>query len=231
MIKKILNFIIRKLGRTGYSVDVNLTGRDIFTIIADRGCQALRGFILKPFLRHSSGIIFIGKRCKLICKYRISTGRSLILGDNVEINALSRNGVTIGDNVSILKNSIIECTGVIRELGDGLVIGNTTGIAQNAFIQVRGRVVIGNHVIIGPNVSIFSENHNFHDRNKYINEQGATRGDVTIENGVWIGSGAIILAGVTIGSGAIIAAGAVVTKDVPPYEIWGGIPAKKISQR
>jgi acetyltransferase-like isoleucine patch superfamily enzyme len=74
------------------------------------------------------------------------------LGDGVELNALSKCGVSIGDNVSILKNTIIECTGVIRNLGEGLTIGNNVGIAQNCFIQVRGKVSIGNDVIFGPGV-------------------------------------------------------------------------------
>ncbi|PID83996.1 hypothetical protein CSB09_03100 [Candidatus Gracilibacteria bacterium] len=56
-------------------------------------------------------------------------------------------------------------------------------------------------------------------------------GDIIIEDGVWIGSHCTILPGVTIGKGAVIAAGAVVSKDVPSYEVWGGNPAKKISER
>ena len=148
-----------------------------------------------------------------------------MLGDYVEINALSKHGVKIGDNVSIQKNTIIECTGVIRDLGEGLVIGNNTGIAQGAFIQVRGKVVIGNDVIFGPNVSIFSETHNFDDPTIPIHLQGETRKGVTIEDGAWIGTRAVILDGVTVGRNSIVAAGAVVTKDVPDYAIVGGVPA------
>ncbi|MBN1398753.1 MAG: hypothetical protein JXA06_12045 [Bacteroidetes bacterium] len=55
--------------------------------------------------------------------------------------------------------------------------------------------------------------------------------DTVIEADVWVGFGAVIMAGVRIGRGSVIAAGAVVTQDVPPYEIWGGIPAKKIRSR
>jgi acetyltransferase-like isoleucine patch superfamily enzyme len=86
-------------------------------------------------------------------------------------------------------------------------------------------------VIFGPGVSVFSENHKFDDLEEYIINQGATRQGVSIRNGVWIGAGAIILDGVTIGENAIIAAGSVVNKDIPPYAIAGGVPAKVIKMR
>ena len=229
--KQLVNKLIRSLGRTGYSVDESLTTRDLITILTQRFWCALRGMFVRFRLKKASGILFIGKNCKLMFPYKISVGRSLTLGDNVEINALCRKGVVIGNNCSILKNSIIECTGVIRELGEGLVIGSGVGISQNAFIQVRGNVTIQDKVIIGPNVSIFSENHNSDDLTKPIVDQGDTRGDVVIEEGCWIGANSTILAGVTVGKGSIVAAGAVVTKDIPPFEIWGGVPAKLIKKR
>ncbi|MDC0552109.1 acyltransferase, partial [Flavobacteriaceae bacterium] len=126
---------------------------------------------------------------------------------------------------------IIECTGVLRNLGDGLIMGNNVGIAHNCFIQVRGNIQIGNNVIFGPNVSIFSENHNFSDLDIPINLQGESRKGVKINDGVWIGSRATILDGVSIGENSIIAAGSVVVKDVPPFSIVGGVPAKVLKQR
>lgn len=96
---------------------------------------------------------------------------------------------------------------------------------------MRGEVTVGNNVIFGPGVSLFSENHNFDDVTKFINEQGVSRKGITIEDGVWLASGARVLAGVTIGKNSVVAAGAVVTKDVPPYSIVGGIPAKIIKNR
>jgi len=104
-------------------------------------------------------------------------------------------------------------------------------MAQNCFIQVRGKVIIGNNIIFGPDVKIFSENHNFSDTNTSINLQGETRKGVTIEDGVWIGTGATILDAVTIGKNSIVAAGSVVNTDINPNTIVGGIPAKIISVR
>jgi len=229
--KKMINKIIQMLGRNNYCVDPTLKSFDIINIAIPKIFQISRGFILKLFLKKSEGFIFLGRRTNIRFKSKIIVGKTLQIGDNVEINALSKSGISIGDNVSILRNTIIECTGVIRNLGEGITIGNNVGIAQNCFIQVRGHVKIGNNVILGPGVSIFSENHNFSDPTKYINEQGEIRKGIIIEDGVWIASGTTILDGVTIGNNSIIAAGSVVNKDVPPFAIVGGIPAKIIKYR
>jgi acetyltransferase-like isoleucine patch superfamily enzyme len=221
----IINLFIRKLGKSGYSIDNSISGRESFILLKDKAFQALRGYYLKLFIR-TEGILFVGKHCRIKYRHKITGGKTISIGDNVEINALSIHGIKIGSNVSILRNTIIECTGVIRSIGEGLIIGDHVGIAQNCFIQVRGNVRIGNHVIFGPGVSIFSESHNFSDVSQYIHEQGETRKGVIIEDGVWIGSRAILLDGVTIGHNSVIAAGSVVNKSIPPYCIAGGVPAK-----
>jgi acetyltransferase-like isoleucine patch superfamily enzyme len=204
---------------------------DLFLIILSKVTCLIRGCLLKPFLHSSSGLIFIGRRCKIKFKHRITVGKSLTIGDYVEINALSKSGVSIGNNVSILKSTIIECTGVFRNLGEGLIIGNNVGIAQNCFIQVRGKVVIGNNVIFGPNVSVFSENHKFENPDLPVSGQGETRKGVIIEDGVWLGTRSVLLDGVTVGINSIVAAGSIVTRDVPPYSIVGGVPAKILKYR
>lgn len=106
-----------------------------------------------------------------------------------------------------------------------------SGIAPNAFIGVRGPIKIGKNTIIGPGVSMHSENHVFKDIDKPIRLQGEERIGIIIGEDCWIGSRAIILDGVNIGKGVIIAAGAVVNKDVPDYAIVGGVPAKVIRYR
>ena len=131
----------------------------------------------------------------------------------------------------LLLYAIIECTGVLRDLGESLTIGNNVGINHYCFIGVRGNIKIGDNVIFGPRVSVFSENHNFDRLDIPIKDQGETRKDTLIGNDVWIGASSVILSGVKIGDGAIIAAGSVVNKDVPSNAIVAGVPAKMIKRR
>ncbi len=227
----ILNVIIRKLGKDGYEVDKKLSKLDIVIILSGKFFSLIRGFYLKIFLKSSGGIMFVGKRCKIKFCHKIRVGKTITIGDNVEINALCADGITLGNNVTILRNTIIECTGVIKDLGEGLTIGNNVGISQNCFIQVRGKVEIGSNVMFGPNVSIFSENHGFADLIVPMINQPTIRGQVIIEDDVWLGTRAVILSGVRIGKGSIVAAGSVVNKDVPPYAIVAGVPAKIVKSR
>ncbi|MBT2724003.1 acyltransferase [Bacillus sp. ISL-46] len=99
------------------------------------------------------------------------------------------------------------------------------------YIGPAGYISIGNNVMLGPNVSMSSENHIYINTEKPIKEQGVERKGIFIEDDCWIGTGAIILDGVRIGRGSVVAAGSVVTKDIPPYSIVAGIPAKIIKSR
>lgn len=113
--------------------------------------------------------------------------------------------------------------------GSGIKIGNGSGIGANA--QIRGKLTIGDNVMMGPDVVILTTNHRFDRIDVPIGKQGNTDEPVTIGNDVWIGQRAMIMPGVNIGNGCIIAAGAVVTKNVPDYAIVGGVPARVIKYR
>ncbi len=231
MFNKLLNKLISKIKKEEYKVDENITFSVVFGIITKKFMMVVRGIIRKPFFKKSKGILFIGKKCSISCKKKITFLGSATIEDYTKIDALSKGGIVIGNNFSIGRNSIIECTGVLRELGESLEIGENVGIAANAFIAVRGKTKIGKNTIFGPGVSIHSENHNFEDLDKPMRLQGATRKGVTIGEDCWIGSKAIILDGVTVGNHVIVAAGAVVNRDVPDYAIVGGVPAKIIKMR
>ena len=229
--KRFVEKTISKIKHEPYQLDPAMTSADLAIILKDKGFQVLRGFWKGLFFGKKKGVAFIGKRVKIRHARHISAEGGLTIGDNVYINALSKDGITLGDNVSIGAGSIIECTGVIRELGDGIRIGSHVGFAQNAFIAVRGPVEIGDDCIFGPNVAIHSENHVFANPDIPIRLQGATREGVRIGRDCWIGEGAVILDGVTVGNGCVIAAGAVVTKDVPDFSIVGGVPARVLKRR
>lgn len=105
-------------------------------------------------------------------------------------------------------------------------IGEDSIIGEGVVLDGRDKLMIGNHVDIATEVMIYNSEHDVNDEN-FI----AKNSPVKIEDYVFIGPRVIILAGVTVGRGAVIGAGAVVTKDVPPYAIVGGIPAKIIGER
>lgn len=128
-----------------------------------------------------------------------------------------------GSHINIEKN-------VFFGGGHGISIGDDSGIGLNARIQ--GPLTIGKGVMMGPDVLIYTRNHEVSRTDIYMIEQGDTEPNpVMIEDDVWIGARAVILPGVTIGKGAIIAAGAVVSKSVEAYDIVGGVPAKVIKNR
>ena len=115
-------------------------------------------------------------------------------------------------------------------------VGNDVYIGPGARIRSKlSTITIGDKVMFGPNVCIVGGNHNTEVLGKYmydIKEKKAHHDKpVIIKNDVWIGNRAMIMSGVTINEGSIVAAGSVVTKDVPPYTVVGGVPAKVIKER
>jgi maltose O-acetyltransferase len=112
-----------------------------------------------------------------------------------------------------------------------LTLGENSGIGPDGKLFCSGGLRIGNNVFSGSDLIIHTAEHRFDRMDIPMEEQGRTAAPVVIEDDVYIGSRVTILGGVTVGKGAIIGAGAVVTKDVEPYTIIGGVPAKEIGRR
>lgn len=108
-------------------------------------------------------------------------------------------------------------------------VGDYSELGSGCMIQ--SNVWIGNNVIMGPDIKIYSRNHKYDRLDIPIQKQGKDYYETTIGNDVWIGANVIITAGCNINSHSIIAAGSVVTRDVPKYAIVGGVPAKIIKYR
>lgn len=108
-------------------------------------------------------------------------------------------------------------------------VGNFSELGTNAMIQ--SNVTIGDYVIMGPDIKIYSRNHKFDRLDIPIQQQGKNYYETKIGNDVWIGANVVITAGCIIGNHVVIAAGSVVTKDVPDYAIIGGVPARVIKYR
>jgi acetyltransferase-like isoleucine patch superfamily enzyme len=172
-------------------------------------------------------------RCKLNKSH--GTGKSFMgklkgIGENVIIENGVRvfhpENITLGDNVYIGHDTIIK-----GYFNSRLSIGKDTWIGQGCFFHSGGGIEIGRAVGIGPSVRILSSSHINDNLDQPVLFNSIKFNRVIIEDGADIGVGAILLPGVAIGEGAIIGAGSVVTKNVEPYTIVVGNPAKVIRSR
>ena len=135
-----------------------------------------------------------------------------------------------GTHVNIGKNS--------RGTWKNVYTGNYVSIGANCLLlSTRAKVIIGDYVMFGPNVSVITGNHRIDVIGKRMYEikdsdkRATDDQDVIFAGDNWIGANSTILKGVTVGEGAVVAAGALVNKNVPPYAIVGGVPAKVIKMR
>jgi acetyltransferase-like isoleucine patch superfamily enzyme len=134
--------------------------------------------------------------------------------------------IEMGDDVYVGHNTILK--GYYRSR---FVIGDHTWIGQGCFLHSAGGLRIGRAVGIGPMVKIVTSSHRDDALELPVLFAELEFAAVVLDDGCDVGVGSIILPGTTIGEGAIVGAGSVVTKDVPPYEIWAGVPAVHLRAR
>ena len=192
----------------------------------------IRGVWERLFIGSAKGWVLVGKQVSVRYAGYLEAGNDLIIEDYAEINARSSRKIILGNRVTIGKYAIIRPGNLYGgEMGEGLKVGDHSNIGPYSYIGCSGHIEIGNHVMISPRVSIYAENHVFDEVTQTIKSQGVVRKNVIIEDDCWIAANSIILAGVTIGKGSVVAAGSVVTSDVPPYSVVGGVPARLIKKR
>jgi galactoside O-acetyltransferase len=112
-----------------------------------------------------------------------------------------------------------------------LVIGSNVSVGKSAMLLTHGGVTIGDEVMIAHAVQIISAGHRIPEAGSTMRFSGLEVAPITIDDGAWIGAGAIVLPGVRVGRGAVVAAGAVVTRDVVPGTIVAGVPGQPIGRR
>ncbi|WP_184549231.1 acyltransferase [Mucilaginibacter sp. FT3.2] len=158
----------------------------------------------------------------LVTPFIHNRGKGSVIRSNTRIDIFPFNKFSLG------ANSTIEdfCT-VNNGVGD-LLIGNDSRLGLGSVLI--GPVMIGNQVIIAQNVVFSGMNHTYTDVDLPIRLQKVTAAPIIVEDEVWIGANAVITAGVTIGKHSVVAGGSVVTKNIPPYSIVAGNPAKVIKQ-
>ena len=140
--------------------------------------------------------------------------------------------VQLNNRISFGRGTVVKPYAVIINHTGRISIGANCAISSfNHLSTGDGDLVIGDHVRLGPSVTILGAERNVLRRDRLIVDQGHSHKFTTIGSDVLIGAGAVILAGCSIGTGAVIGAGSVVTRDVPPYSIVAGSPARVIGQR
>lgn len=203
--------------------------------------------------------IFLGVKLRNILYRAVFTriGNSVFIQDNVKFSGAS--SIEIGNGVYIFKGVCLDGRGYSNNkiclenknnkicLENGVVLERNVNIGalNSTFIHINqdtfigpgtciagpGNIKIGRNCLIAAQSGIFANNHNFADLELPIRDQGVTRKGIIIEDDCWLGSGVKVLDGVTIVQGCVIGANSVVTRNIPPYSVAVGAPARVIKKR
>jgi acetyltransferase-like isoleucine patch superfamily enzyme len=221
---------IIKLRNPNFEFDSALNSTALVQFIWIQIGYMFRGLRVCLLFRKPKGLM-LGKSVSFFNSSKIQWGKFLRLGNHVYISALSKNGIQLGDNVSIGAFSRVIVSTSLNNIGDKIVIGNNVGIGEFAYLGGAGGLEIGDECIVGQYWSCHPENHNHSVLDVAIRNQGVSRKGIKIGKNCWIGSKVTVLDGVQIGDGSIIAAGSVVTKSFSENSIIGGVPAKLLKSR
>ncbi len=186
----------------------------------------LRGIFYRLILQ-MEGVAAIENRVRLRFANHIRLGHGVYLDQNTYLHACP-NGISLGDRTIVMHGAILHVYNFRNLPNSGITIGEDCLVGEYSVIRGQGGVKIGDRVYTSPFTQIIAVNHVFDDPSQPFVEQGITAEGIVIEDDVWLGAGAVITDGVHIGKGAVVAAGAVVTKDVAPHTVVGGVPAKII---
>jgi acetyltransferase-like isoleucine patch superfamily enzyme len=136
--------------------------------------------------------------------------------------------VTIGAGTLVMHGAVLHVYNFRQLPRAGSQIGRDSLSGEYSVIRGQGGVRLGDRVYTSPMTQIIAVNHVFDDPQRPFVTQGITAEGIVVEDDVWLGAAAVITDGVRVGRGAVVAAGAVVTQDVPPHTVVGGVPARVI---
>jgi len=186
----------------------------------------LRGIFYRIIL-HMDGWAAIENGVRLRFADHIYLGPGAYIDQGAYLHACP-NGIRIGANTIVMHGAVLHVYNFRDLPHSGITIGKDSLVGEYSVIRGQGGVQIGDRVYTSPFTQIIAVNHVFDDPNRPFVDQGITAEGIVIEDDVWLGAGAVITDGVRVGKGSVVAAGAVVTKDVPPHTIVGGVPARPI---
>ena len=226
---RVLDARISRLKGGEYRLDPALTPGDLLGQVVRRALMRVRGQLLFPGRPHAP---FVGPGARFPHRRSLTFGRGVTFGRDCLVDALSREGVRLGDHVSVGTRTRIEATGQLQHLGRGLTVGDDVGLGSDCFYGCAGGIEIGSDTIVGNWVGMHSENHRFDRRDVPVRSQGVTHQGIVVGRDCWIGAKATLLDGVRLGDGSVVAAGAVLTAgDYPGHTVYGGVPARRIADR
>jgi len=231
--KRILDLLVGRLYLVvrGHELDGPLPVGVTLNLAVRRGSDALRGVVWQVLHLRRPRLLFISRGVRIQGSGSLALGQGVVIGPQANLECYSKQGMQIGDRVTIGARADLRGSAVVREPGVGVSIGAGSSIGIGCVVWGQGGVRIGADTLLGPGVVVVSENHGTEISNLPIAKQPGVRAEVVIGDGCWLGANASVLAGVQVGDGAVVAAGAVVTKDVPANAIAGGVPAKIIGWR
>lgn len=187
---------------------------------------ALRAVAYRAIVR-TNGFAAIEHSVRIAYAENVRLGKNVYLDHGVYLHACP-GGIDIGDDAFVMHNSELHVFN-FRNLQNAFIrIGARSFVGESVIVRGQGGVSIGEAVLIGPRAQILAINHNYGDPATPILDQGITCKGIVIEDGAWIGAGALILDGVRVGRNAVVGAGAVVTKDIPANSVAVGVPARVV---
>jgi acetyltransferase-like isoleucine patch superfamily enzyme len=225
-------------GRLRYYLEGQSTGlgryaleQTLFCLL--RGIPGLAGIGLRALayrlILDSEGWPIVEDQVRLCQPANIHLGRHVYLDHGVYLHGCPE-GIFIGAETFVMHGSELHVYNFRGLPHAGIWVGRGGFIGESCLIRGQGGVHIGDAVLLAPRVQILAVNHVFDDRDRPVIEQGITAKGIAVEDGAWIGAGAIVLDGVRVGGGSVIGAGAVVTGDVPPRALAVGTPARVVRQ-
>lgn len=226
---RLVSSIARRLRGERFEIDPAVPSSYLASFALEKALARLRGLLAFRFVRHP---VFVGRRAQIKCVSRLSIAGFASFGDDIYVDALSRDGVVLGRGFSLGRGASIECTGSLKRLGKGLTVGDNVGIGSGSFLGCAGGIEIGSDTIIGNMVTMHAENHVFEDGGVPVRLQGVTHQGIQIGRNCWLGAKATILDGARIGNDCVVAAGAVVREGVyPSGSVLAGVPAQQVRAR